>query len=159
MYLRAIDCLSAAGLEHYEVSNFARPGPPLPAQRSRIGRASNTSPPAPARRATLAGVRETNHRSTTTYLQAACWPANRRSPSASSLSPEDRARELLVFALRRIAGVHRDWFAARSGFSLDELVAEPLRRYIALGMLEDTGRVIRLTREGLLVSDAIWPIF
>ena len=58
-----------------------------------------------------------------------------------------------------MAGVDRGWFAARSGFEIDALVGSSLRRYVDLGMLEDTGAAVRLTREGLLVSDAIWPDF
>ncbi len=101
-------------------------------------------------------VRETNHRSTTTYIKrmlAGHSPVAER----EQLSPEDRARELLVFGLRRLDGVDRSWFTARSGFDLDALVGEPLRRHVALGLLSDDGRRIRLTREGLFVSDAIWP--
>jgi len=157
LYLRAIDQLSAAGLEHYEVSNFARPG-----RRCRhneaywAGQQYDAAGPGATRY--VAGVRETNHRSTTTYLkriQAGQSPVAER----EQLGPEDAARELLVFGLRRMAGVDRAWFAARSGFEIDALVGPSLRRYVDLGMLEDTGTAVRLTREGLLVSDAIWPDF
>ena len=73
------------------------------------------------------------------------------------MSPEARARELLVFGLRRIEGVSRREFRERTGFEVDELVAAPLRKFVGLGLLADDGERIRLTREGLFVSDAMWP--
>ena len=137
LYLRAIERLSAAGLEHYEVSNFARPG-----RRCRHNEAywagEQYDAAGPGATSYIAGVRQTNHRSTTTYLkriQAGESPVAER----EQLAPEDRARELLVFGLRRMAGVDRDWFAARSGFTIDALVGPALRRFIELGMFEDTG--------------------
>jgi oxygen-independent coproporphyrinogen-3 oxidase len=157
LYLRAINYLSGNGLEHYEVSNFARPG-----RRCRHNEAywagEQYAAAGPGATRYIAGVRETNHRSTTTYLKRVL---SGQSPVAEreQLAPEDRARELLVFGLRRMAGVDRAWFAARSGFTIDALVGPALRRFVDLGMLEDTGDAIRLTREGLLLSDAIWPDF
>jgi oxygen-independent coproporphyrinogen-3 oxidase len=155
MYGLAIDRLTAAGLEHYEVSNFARPG-----CRSRhnqtywSGDGYFAAGPGAARY--IDGVREMNHRSTTTYLRRVLAG---RSPVAEreQLSPEARARELLVFGLRRIAGVSRGDFEARTGFNLDELAARPLEKFIRLGMLVDTGDRVRLSQQGLFVSDAIWP--
>jgi oxygen-independent coproporphyrinogen-3 oxidase len=61
--------------------------------------------------------------------------------------------------LRRLAGVERAAFAAQTGHEIDALVGEPLARMVAHGLLEDDGRNVRLTREGLFVSDAIWPHF
>jgi oxygen-independent coproporphyrinogen-3 oxidase len=75
------------------------------------------------------------------------------------LDPESRARELLVFGLRRIEGVKRNEFAARTGYEIDDLIAQPLRKFVGLGRLSDSGERVRLTREGLFVSDAIWPEF
>ncbi len=157
LYARAIDRLTGAGFEHYEVSNFARPG-----RRCRHNESywSGESYYAVGPGATryIGGVRETNHRSTTTYLKrvlAGDSPVAER----EQLSPEDRARELLVFGLRRMAGVERAWFTAQTGLTLDDLVSDALRRHVALGLLEDTGIRVRLTREGLFVSDAIWPHF
>jgi len=144
------------------VSNFARRNEDICSRRCRHNDAywagEQYFAAGPGATRYIAGVRETNHRSTTTYLKRVL---SGQSPVAEreQLGPEDRARELLVFALRRIAGVERNWFAARSSFSIDELVGPALRRYIDLGMLEDTGNAIRLTRNGLLVSDAIWPDF
>lgn len=155
MYELAIDRLTAAGLEHYEVSNFARPG-----RRSRhnqvywSGDGYFAAGPAAAR--LVGGVRETNHRSTTTYLRRVLAG---QSPIAEreQLSAEARARELLVFGLRRIEGVERREFADRTGYQPSDLAATQIEKLVELGLLKETDQRIRLTRAGLMVSDAIWP--
>jgi oxygen-independent coproporphyrinogen III oxidase len=155
MYALGIDQLTAAGFEHYEVSNFAQPG-----CRSRHNetywRGDGYFAAGPGAARYVGGVRESNHRSTTTYLQrvlAGDPPVAER----ETLAPEAQARELLVFGLRRIDGVSRRWFAERTGYEIEELVAVPLKKFVALGLLADAGDRVRLTREGLFVSDAIWP--
>ncbi len=157
MYALAIDTLTGAGYHHYEVSNFAQSG-----HRCRhneaywAGESYYAAGPGAARY--VEGRREMNHRSTTTYLKRVLAG---ESPVAESetLSPEDRARELLVFGLRRIAGIERDPFAARTGYSVDDLVGPQLSDMVAHGLMIDDGRRVALSREGLFVSDAIWPRF
>lgn len=157
MYALAIDCLIAAGFEHYEVSNFARPG-----HRCRhnevywAGAEYFAAGPGAARY--VAGRREVNHRSTLTWIDRL---ERGQSPVAESetLDAEDRARELLVLALRRREGIARDEFQHRTGFGIDALVGRELTNYTKLGLFaEEQGRLV-LTREGLYVSDAIWPAF
>jgi oxygen-independent coproporphyrinogen-3 oxidase len=155
MYETAMDTLAAAGFEHYEVSNFARPG-----HRCRhneaywLGEGYYAAGPGAARY--VDGRRETNHRSTTTYLRRVL---SGKSPVADreTLDAESRARELFVFAMRRLEGVDRTWFEHRSGFSVDALLGPALARFAAQGVVYDDGRRVRLTREGLLVSDSLWP--
>lgn len=155
MYELAIEQLAAAGLEHYEVSNFARTG-----KRSRhneaywTGREWYAAGPGAARY--VAGVRETNHRSTTTWLRRI---ESGESPVAEreELSTEAIAHERLVFGLRRLEGVQRNAFAEEAGYAIDALAGPAIERLVGLGMLEDDGQRVRLTRDGLLVSDAIWP--
>jgi oxygen-independent coproporphyrinogen-3 oxidase len=157
MYERAIDRLSAAGYEHYEVSNFARPG-----QHSRhneaywTGRSYYAAGPGAARY--LGGRREMNHRSTTTYIARL---AAGQSPVADSeqLLPEDAARERLVFALRRLEGIDLAAFAQETGFCATALGGEALQRYLDLGFLKIAGPCLHLTRRGLLISDSLWPAF
>ena len=55
---------------------------------------------------------------------------------------------------QRLASKWRRW---DTGYSLDVLAGEAIRRFVALGFLEDTGPRVRLTRDGLLVSDSMWP--
>ncbi len=155
LYAEAIDALAAADFEHYEVSNFARPG-----RRSRhnevywAGREYYAAGPGAARY--VGGVRETNHRSTTTWIKRL---AAGESPVAEreELSPVRKVRERLVLGLRRLEGVDRRDFAVASGYSLDDIAGPAIARFVEFKLLEDDGQRIRLTREGLYVSDALWP--
>jgi oxygen-independent coproporphyrinogen-3 oxidase len=74
-----------------------------------------------------------------------------------SLDREDRARELLVLGLRRMEGVDMSAFAARTGFELERLGGQALAEFVDRSLLEMVGSRLRLTREGLYVSDSIWP--
>jgi oxygen-independent coproporphyrinogen-3 oxidase len=73
------------------------------------------------------------------------------------LSSEARAREFLVFGLRRMEGVSRSEFRDRTSFEIDLLADGALRKFVELELLVDDGERIRLSREGLFVSDALWP--
>jgi oxygen-independent coproporphyrinogen-3 oxidase len=155
MYELAIDRLAERGFEHYEVSNFAQPG-----RRSRhnesywTGREWFAAGPGAARY--IDGVRETNHRSTTTWirrLEIGASPVAER----EELTPEEKARERLVFGLRRLEGVRREDFAAQTGYEIDALAGKEIERFASLGFLSSDAEGVRLTRAGLMVSDAIWP--
>jgi len=155
MYKMAIEQLAAHGMEHYEISSFAIPG-----KRSRhnetywSGRSYFGAGPGAARY--VNGRRETNHRSTVGYLRRV---KAGQSPvvEQEQLEPSDRARELLVFGLRRLAGVDCDQFAKQTGFSVEELAGPAIQRLVGLKLLEVAGKQLRLSREGLFVSDSIWP--
>jgi oxygen-independent coproporphyrinogen-3 oxidase len=155
MYEAAIDRLTAERYEQYEVSNFARPG-----HQSRHnltywqGRSYFAFGPGAARY--VRGRRETNHRSTTTYIQRLLAG---QSPvaEAEELAPEARARERLVFGLRQLTGVGRRQFLEETGYELQHLVGPQLVPLIEQGLLSWSGERLQLTRRGLLVSDSLWP--
>lgn len=157
MYLAAIDRLSVAGWEHYEVSNFAQPG-----HRCRHNEVYWTGQPyyaaGPGAARYVDGVRETNHRSTTTWIRRVLGG---QSPVAEReiLTDEQRARERLVFQMRMIEGIRRSRFRQQTGYDVDRLVGAELPRLIDQGLVHQAGDQLRLTRAGLLVSDAIWPRF
>lgn len=156
-YEAAIDTLTAAVFEHYEVSNFARPGFRCRHNEAYwLGAQYFAAGPGAARH--IAGVREMNHRSTTTWMARL---AAGKSPVAEreELSPEGRARERLVFGLRRLEGVERRSFAEETGYEIDALVGPELQRYLGHGFLTEQSGHIALTRAGLLISDALWPAF
>ena len=155
MYELAIDTLTAAGYEHYEVSNFAKPGHKC--RHNEVywtGGCYFAAGPGASRH--ISGRRETNHKSTTTYIRRVL---SGQSPVAESeeLSLEDRARERLVFGLRRLAGINLADFTRDTRFDVDTLGGAELSRFIDQGLLVRTATTLRLTRRGLQVSDALWP--
>jgi oxygen-independent coproporphyrinogen-3 oxidase len=157
MFERAMDILGAAGFEHYEVSNFGRPG-----HRCRhnevywSGEEYFAVGPGAARY--VNGTRQVNHRSTTTYLQRVL-AGNSPVAESEQLSPENRARETLVIGLRRLRGVHRTEFSRQTRFEVEALGGADLKRFLEGDLLRWDGDWLRLTRSGLLVSDSMWPYF
>jgi oxygen-independent coproporphyrinogen-3 oxidase len=155
MFEAAIDRLEAAGFEHYEVSNFARPG-----ARCRHNEAYWDCRPweafGPGAARFDGRTRVTNHRSTVTWLNRILAGAD-FTGDVDAMTDEAAARERIVVGLRRREGVARGPFRTASGFDLDALIAAPLRGWLAAGLAHDDGDRVRLTRAGLLVSDALWP--
>ena len=157
MYEQGLERLIAAGYEHYEVSSYARAG-----ERSQHnetywrGRSYFAFGPGAARY--VQGRREINHRSTTTYLQRVLAG---QSPVAESetLSPEDRARERLVFGLRMLEGIESSAFREETGYDLLKLAGGEIASLVELGMLAWNNERLHLTRSGLLISDSLWPRF
>ena len=154
MFETAIDRLEAAGYEHYEVSNFARPG-----HQSRHNLAYWDCRPweafGPGAARFDGRTRTTNHRSTTTWMTRVLAGEN-AAGDIDRMTAEEAARERLVVGLRRRAGVERAAFHAASGLDLDRLAGKQITRWMAAGLADDDGQTVRLTREGLLVSDSLW---
>jgi oxygen-independent coproporphyrinogen-3 oxidase len=154
MFEVAIDRLEAAGHEHYEVSNFARPG-----HRCRHNEAYWDCRPweafGPGAARFDGRTRTTNHRSTTTWMTRVLAGED-FSGDVDAMTAEGAARERLVVGLRRRAGVQRAAFHAASGCDLDAIAGPAVARWVAAGLATDDGRTVRLTRAGLLVSDTLW---
>lgn len=153
MYAESMDTLTAAGLEQYEISNFAHAG-----QRSRhnetywandayfgfgLGAAHY-----------VMGRREVNTRDLSTYIAEA--KAGRSVIQQSECLPAiERARETMAVQLRRCDGIDRQAFWVQTGRELDALAGDAIRQIVELGMLQDDGQHVRLTREGKFVADGV----
>lgn len=157
MYAAAIDDLAAAGFEQYEISNFARPG-----FRCRHNQTYWRALPyfgfGPGAARYINGRRESNHRSTTTWIKRALAGQSGIAMS-EELMPEHRAREAIVLGLRQIDGIRRDEFRTLTGFDLDVLVGETIRRETMAGRIEDFCDGIRITREGRFFADPVMIAF
>lgn len=153
MYARAMDRLATADFDQYEISNFARPG--FRCRHNEVywkGEEYYGFGPGAARY--LNGRRETNHRSVTTWLRRV-YAGEDPIAEAEELSPEERARELLVLGLRRSVGIEREEFRRRTGFNLDDLAGEAIARHCLSGLLDVDEERVRLTREGRFLADMV----
>jgi len=154
MFERAIDRLEAAGYEHYEVSNFARPG-----FRCRHNEAYWDCRPweafGPGAARFDGRTRSTNHRSVTAWIDRVLAGAD-FTGDRDAMTDEQAARERIVVGLRRRDGIDRGPFLDASGFELDTLAGSAIGGWVAAGLAIDDGRRVRLTREGMLLSDGLW---
>jgi oxygen-independent coproporphyrinogen III oxidase len=147
--------LATAGLAHYEISNYARPG-----QESRhnlvywrgeeyfgvgLGAGSYEH-----------GTRRTNTRVLAEYLGD--WRGEAFPPhEAETLEPAAKARERVILALRLRAGLDPADFARQSGFALAELYrGGELDRLERAGLLERADGRVRLTARGLELADEVF---
>ena len=153
MYALAMDKLEAAGLAQYEISSFARSG--FRCRHNQVywngGEFFGFGPGAASY---LDGQRILNHRSVTTWLKRTL-AAESAVGEVESLSPEDRARELLVLGLRQTDGIDSADFAQRSGVEVRALAGEALDRLLKQGLLEEAAGRIQLTLEGRFLADSV----
>lgn len=154
MFAHTIDRLEAAGLPLYEISNYAKPGHECRHNLVYWANEAYFGVGLGAARY-VRGVRSVNTRDLPAYLKRIEADESATGPT-ESLEPEARARETIVLMLRRIVvGLDRGDFRLRTGFDLERLAAEPLTRWVARGLLEDDGKRIRLTRQGLFLADSV----
>jgi oxygen-independent coproporphyrinogen-3 oxidase len=154
MYAVAMDELPRAGLEQYELSNFARPG--FRCRHNEVywaGRPFFGFGPGAARYA--GGRRELNHRSVTTWINRVL-AGHSPIADAEELSPEGRARELVMLNLRRCSGLSLAEFHEQTGFDFRELAGDTLPRHLRQGLLEEHDGYVRLTREGRFLADTVF---
>jgi oxygen-independent coproporphyrinogen-3 oxidase len=158
MYEATIERLSDAGLGMYEISNFARPGHESRhnlvywANEAYFGFGVGAA-------RYVRGVRSVNTRDISGYLRRieAGEPAT---GPIEELHPQERARETAMLMLRRTAiGLDREDFRRRTGFEIDRLAGPAIERFRAQGYLEDDGRRLRLSREGIYVADRVLCAF
>ena len=153
MYLDAIDVLTSHGFEHYEVSNFAKPG--FQCRHNRVyWNADEYFAFGPGAARYIDGVRSTNCRSVVRWLNS--WKKGVLClEETEELSLEDKAREAIMLALRMIDGLDVPTFECRFGVSLQQLAGDAIERHQAAGLLEFHGEHLRLTRRGLLIADSV----
>jgi oxygen-independent coproporphyrinogen-3 oxidase len=154
MYEATMERLAGAGLAMYEISNFARPGHESRhnlvywANEAYFGFGVGAA-------RYVRGVRSVNTRDLAGYLRRIEEGETARGPT-EELPPEERARETAILMLRRTAlGIDREDFRQRTGFEIDRLAGPAIERFQTQGYLEDDGRRLRLTHEGVFVADRV----
>ena len=154
MYESAIKSLEKNGFQQYEISSFATRG-----HQSRHNNVYWSGQPyfafGPGASRFVDGIRETNHQSTTRYInrmEAGIDPTAHR----ESLDQRELALERLVIGLRRNDGIERSPFVEQTGFDVDDLIGRSvLDQFNEQELIAVTPDNVRLTRRGLMVCDWI----
>lgn len=153
MYVHAMDCLTEAGFEHYEISNFARPhrhcrhNETYWANEAYFGFGVGAARYVDRRR-------ELNRRNTADYIRIVLEGDD---PTFQSevLAPIDCARETIAIQLRRSSGVIRKRFREQTGMDFDELTGDRVHHYQKEGLIVDDGKAVYLTQRGRCLADTL----
>ena len=152
MYDALADRLKAEGYEHYEISNFARPG-----FRSRHNSSYWRQEPyiglgAAAHSFDLRS-RQWNTADLNAYVEALSQgriPAERE-----ELDARTTFDDIVTTALRTREGIDTDYVERSLGQKYKDHLASEAAPFIAQGLMEQDGASLRLTRRGIYISDSI----
>ena len=154
MYYAAIDALAAAGFRHYEISNFARPGREC-RHNVKYWRDEEYAGFGPSAASFRAGGRYRNPADLEEYCAAAAagrWPLADAEPS----DPYRDMRTAAVLGLRLTEGIDAAAFEKRTGVNPRVYYEKELAEFAAAELVTVEGENIRLTRDGLFLSDEVF---
>ncbi len=153
MYETSIRLLTDARYEHYETSNFAKPG-----HRCRHNEhywANNAYYGFGVGAARYCdGERSTNVRDTRLYIQRILASGD-ATQQRERLTPRERAVETMAIQLRRCDGINRDQFAHQTGFTIDTLASGIMPQLQEQKLILDDGSRICLTHRGKCLADSV----
>ena len=157
LYGLAIAKLTAAGFEHYEISNFARPGFRCEhnANYWRNGSYAGFGVGAASYRD---GIRSTHTRDRAEY-EAAALAGEPVPGDSEGLTGDARTGEAVMLALRTSEGVDARTFRERYGVDVFTHYAPVIAEYAAAGLLVADERSVRLTARGRFVANDVCGAF
>ena len=157
MYEHTNDFLGNNGYNHYEISNFAKPGKECQhntvywENREYIGIGAGAF-------SYINGERYCSIKNVKEYISAVRSKKNLICFSEKLLQ-EKRASEILIMALRMTSGISKNEFFDRSGYNLTELFGTQLSILTQAGLINFDDERIKLTRRGLSVADSVMMEF
>ncbi len=153
MYETTIRLCEENQFHHYEVSNFCKTGANCRHNMAYWnGEGWFAAGPGAAR--FVEGVREVNHRSTSTYLRRM---EQNLSPKAESesISLIQYAKERAAFGVRLIDGFDLDLITQQVGFDVTALCSEAIEKSIQDQLVTFQNGQIQLTKKGILFADTV----
>ena len=147
-----IERLQKAGFEHYEISNFCRPG-----KHSRHNTSYWQGIPylgcGPSAHSFDGMTREWNVSSIDLYIKGI--EENRRTFEIEYLDQATRYNEFIITTIRTVWGTPIEKLKQTFGNELWEYCRKMAAPYLENGKLEEHDGALRLTREGIFISDSI----
>ena len=151
-FLLLMQWLREQGYEHYEVSNFAKPG-----FRSRHNAAYWRGIPylglGPSAHSFNGSERRWNIANNSIYIQTVTAGAARR--ETERLTPTQALNEYIMISLRTAEGIDLDRVEAGWSSAARKTIEQQVMRYFNNGLVRFSGASIQLTDPGMLMADGI----
>ena len=157
MYESTAEILGRQGYVQYEISNYAQPGRVCAhnvgywLRDDYLGLGLGSA-------SLMDNQRWNNTDSIEEYLSGAQEPERIR-VGQEVLSVPEQMEETMILGLRRMEGVWRRDFWETFGVELEEIYGDAIRRLESLGLLQDDGQRIFLTRRGISLSNQVFVEF
>ncbi|QXW97563.1 radical SAM family heme chaperone HemW [Streptococcus rubneri] len=152
MFEYIIEELEKAGFEHYEISNFSKPG--FESRHNLVywdnaeyyGLGAGAS-------GYVDGIRYKNHGPIRHYLEAV--EAGKARITEEHLTLEEKMEEELFLGLRKKTGVSKERFEEKFGISFDQRYGQVVASLTEQGLLVPDDKQVRMTKRGLFLGDTV----
>ena len=152
MFEYIIEELEKAGFEHYEISNFSKPG--FESRHNLVywdnaeyfGLGAGAS-------GYVDGIRYKNHGPIRHYLEAV--EAGKARITEEHLTLEEKMEEELFLGLRKKTGVSKARFEEKFGISFDQRYGQVVASLTEQGLLVPDDKQVRMTKRGLFLGDTV----
>ena len=152
MFEYIIEELEKAGFEHYEISNFSKPG--FESRHNLVywdnaeyyGLGAGAS-------GYVDGIRYKNHGPIRHYLVAV--EAGKARITEEHLTLEEKMEEELFLGLRKKTGVSKARFEEKFGVSFDQRYGQVVASLTEQGLLVPDDKQVRMTKRGLFLGDTV----
>ena len=147
-----IEHLQKAGFEHYEISNFCRPGK-YSRHNTSYWKGISYLGCGPSAHSFDGMTREWNVSSIDTYIKGI--EEDCRAFETEYLDPTTRYNEFIITTIRTVWGTPIEKLKQMFGNERWEYCQKMAAPYLKNGKLEEYNGALRLTREGIFISDSI----
>lgn len=140
MYEKTESILEEYGYVHYEISNYGKPGFFC---RHNLGYWDRTE---------YLGF----GKGASSFLDEERWEYQ---GEKHRLSKREQMEEYMFLGLRKMQGVSKERFQTLFGVSMKEIYEKEINKFLNMALLEEEGDYIRLSKEGISVSNQIFSSF
>jgi oxygen-independent coproporphyrinogen-3 oxidase len=151
-FLLLMNWMQAAGYEHYEISNFARPGY-RSLHNSSYWAGKKYLGLGPSAHSFNGASRQWNIANNALYIQS--LEKNSVPFEAETLTDTQRLNEYIMTSLRTVEGLDLHYTAVNFGEQASQKIQTRSTRFITMGRLWMNGGSLQLTAEGKLFADGI----